>query len=236
MLNGNGVSWRRIVCLANSRKGGGRCLAGKEIVNHKAGGWIRPVGSGRENAVTSEEMTCDDRSEVTPLDVVDVPLDGKAAHEFQVEDYRLARGETLRKRGRLGWKHLQLLVDEREAIWPSHHEQNRGRAKNDRVHRDEAPGFGYSLLFIRVEDLRAHVKEWNGQPSVRGLFVHRGETYDLKITDPVFEEHARLRSEVRIPDAYLCLSLGEPFKQDDMCYKLIATVIDEERAEKGSWE
>lgn len=229
------VRWRRIVCLANSRKGGDRCLAGKEIMNHKVAGWIRPVGSGRENAVTTAERTCDDRSEVDPLDVVDVPLSGRAFHEFQVEDYRLARGELLRKRGRLGWDRLHLLTDDPEAIWPSEHFQNLGRAKNDRVHRGEAARFGHSLLFVRVQDLEVEITEWEGRQSVRGRFEYRSGTYDLKITDPVMAAHAQRTGDLWLSAPYLCLSLGEPFQQDDMCYKLIATVIDKERAESGAW-
>ena len=40
---------KRIVCLANSRKRGGRCVAGKELLaDGRAGGWIRPVSAARK--------------------------------------------------------------------------------------------------------------------------------------------------------------------------------------------
>ena len=45
---------KRIVCLANSRKISGRCIAGREWdENRGAGRWIRPV-SARENQEVSE--------------------------------------------------------------------------------------------------------------------------------------------------------------------------------------
>jgi len=44
---------KRIVCLANSRKLQGRCIAGREIVQGKPGAWIRPV-SAREHEEVSE--------------------------------------------------------------------------------------------------------------------------------------------------------------------------------------
>jgi hypothetical protein len=37
-----------IVCLANSRKAGGRCIAG---VRTDTGAWVRPVSSGREGTL-----------------------------------------------------------------------------------------------------------------------------------------------------------------------------------------
>lgn len=45
---------KRIVCLANSRKHSGRCIAGKEVLAGAYGEWIRPL-SARESAEVSEE-------------------------------------------------------------------------------------------------------------------------------------------------------------------------------------
>ena len=46
--------WKRIVCLANSRKLSGRCVAGREWSEKQgAGDWIRPV-SERDNQAASE--------------------------------------------------------------------------------------------------------------------------------------------------------------------------------------
>ncbi len=45
---------KRILCLANSRKTSGRCIAGREITETGAGAWIRPV-SGRGSGEISEE-------------------------------------------------------------------------------------------------------------------------------------------------------------------------------------
>jgi hypothetical protein len=39
---------KRLVCLANSRKSGGRCIAGRELLTGNLGEWIRPV-SDRKN-------------------------------------------------------------------------------------------------------------------------------------------------------------------------------------------
>ena len=44
---------KRMVCLANSRKLNGRCVAGIELVGDRRIGWIRPV-SDREHGEVSE--------------------------------------------------------------------------------------------------------------------------------------------------------------------------------------
>jgi hypothetical protein len=45
---------RRIVCLANSRKPDGRCVAGKLYAQGKFGAWLRPI-SIREGEELSEQ-------------------------------------------------------------------------------------------------------------------------------------------------------------------------------------
>jgi len=44
---------KRLVCLANSRKLSGRCVAGRELSGGRPIGWVRPV-SARENEEVSE--------------------------------------------------------------------------------------------------------------------------------------------------------------------------------------
>ena len=46
-------SRRQIVCLANSRKPDGRCIAGKLYFQGKFGNWLRPI-SAREGEELSE--------------------------------------------------------------------------------------------------------------------------------------------------------------------------------------
>ena len=41
---------KRVICLANSRKGGQRCVAGRELIEEGVGGWLRPV-SGSDGSI-----------------------------------------------------------------------------------------------------------------------------------------------------------------------------------------
>lgn len=78
---------KRIVCLANSRKMSGRCIAGLEIEGDRIGGWIRPV-SGRP----SEEIALSDRrfengSEPELLDILEIPMLEPRPHSCQIENH-----------------------------------------------------------------------------------------------------------------------------------------------------
>ena len=81
---------KRIVCLANSRKLLGRCIAGREwIEGQGAGAWVRPV-SARENREVSEyERQYEDGSDPRVLDIVDVPVLEPLPNDFQTENWLL---------------------------------------------------------------------------------------------------------------------------------------------------
>ena len=63
---------KRMVCLANSRKLQGRCIAGRELDNGKPIGWIRPIGDRTHEEVTEYERQYEDGSDPRVLDVIDV--------------------------------------------------------------------------------------------------------------------------------------------------------------------
>lgn len=66
---------KRIVCLANSRKEGDRCIAGKELLaGGRIGGWVRPVSDRQDEAVDERERQYEDGGEPGILDVIDVPV------------------------------------------------------------------------------------------------------------------------------------------------------------------
>ena len=54
---------KRIVCLANSRKLNGRCIAGKELLGERPGSWLRPVSAREHEEVSEYERQYSDGSD-----------------------------------------------------------------------------------------------------------------------------------------------------------------------------
>ena len=84
------VAAKRIVCLANSRKEGDRCIAGKELLaDGSPGGWVRPVSDREDEAVNASERQYEDGSEPHLLDAIDVPVRQARPKGHQQENWLL---------------------------------------------------------------------------------------------------------------------------------------------------
>ncbi len=218
---------KRIVCLANSRKMGGRCVAGKELLaDGRTGGWIRPVSDRDHEEVSAYEQQLEDGSEPQLLDVIDVPLLRERPRAYQQENWLLHPRHRWSKAGRITWSNLPQLVDQDETLWINGHSSAKGI--NDRVPDDRAASLDSSLLLVKVArmDVEISYDSANDSYQLRGVFRHNGFMYSLRITDPVSEGAAEeLGAGVVGVDAerFLTVSLGEPF--EGFAYKLIAAII-----------
>ena len=65
---------KTIVCLANSRKLSGRCIAGKELVNSGYGSWIRPVSHRPTEEISEEERRFENGDDPQILDRISIQL------------------------------------------------------------------------------------------------------------------------------------------------------------------
>jgi hypothetical protein len=219
---------KRIVCLANSRKLQGRCVAGKELIDGRPGDWIRPVSARPSEEVSEEERRYEDGTDPRVLDIIDVPLIEPRPTGYQQENWLLDPNFYWEKRGTLAWADLAALRDRRGPLWMNGFHSSNGL--NDRIPLVLATVLRSSLKLIHVEQLEIRVFRpgeafGNQKRRVQGRFSFDGTDYWLWVTEPLVECHclAKPDGEYAAGEAYLTISLGEPYQ--DYCYKLVAAVI-----------
>ncbi len=224
---------KRLVCLANSRKLNGRCVAGIELSGEQRLGWVRPVSVREHEEVSEYERQYEDGSDPRVLDVMDVPLLEARPSGYQQENWLLDPDHYWQKVRRAGWSDLVRLADPMAPLWIDGNSTVNGR--NDRIALAQAGGLGSSLRLLRVDGLTLSVfkpGEAFGNPKrrVQGRFVHHGTEYHLWVTDPGYERKYLLMpdGEYELGEGFLTVSLGEP--HNDACYKLIAAIIERQKS------
>jgi len=219
---------KRIVCLANSTKTGGRCIAGKEFKGRgKYGAWIRPIGGRETDELSISECALEAGAQPKLLDVIEVPFQGATPHNHQSENH-LIYLKPWRKVDKIAWSELKNMTDQPARLWNNHDHTRSGQF--DCMNREDAFSFSTSLALIWVPRLAAEVSPDPRKTTkdYRGSFVYMGDTYKLKITDPAAIESLKGKGDGihEVKDAFLTISLTEPWKKDNnRCYKLIAAII-----------
>jgi hypothetical protein len=221
-----------IVCLANSRKLTGRCVAGKEWDGVKVGPWCRPVSSRERGELTAERWYAKSWRDPRLLDLIELSLIGRHPSGCQSENHLVDTSFRWKFRGGVSAQCLLAALDRPQgALWVNGESTTSGM--NDRVHADIAERQPNSLVLVQPDQLVIKVNTEapntdRARRRVRGHFFLGGYEYILSITDPVVEE-----AMLRHPDGFgtelqrpvLCISLSEKFVAQNACYKLIAGVI-----------
>lgn len=226
---------KRIVCLANSRKLSGRCLAGKELTAAGPGAWLRPVSSRPFEEVSEQERQYEDGSDPQVLDIVDIPLKGPQPKNYQSENWLLDPDHYWVRVGHAEWKGLGRLADDPAVLWLNASSTLAGL--NDRVSELDANQLDASLYLLQIDKLKLRVFAPgaafdNPKRRVQADFKHHKVRYQLWVTDPVVARKylAKEDGEYEIGECFVTVSLGEPHKGD--CYKLVAAVITPDREKK----
>jgi hypothetical protein len=223
---------KRIVCLANSKKMSGRCVAGREVLGGGPGEWVRPVSARPTEEVSEDERQYQDGSDPRVLDVIDVPLIRHHPHGCQTENWLLDADYYWSKVRQVGWMELQQYVENPATLWTNARRTYHGA--NDEILQADADQLPNSLVLIRVPVLELRVFApgadfGNPKRRVQGAFQHRGISYALWVTDPSIERDYKARpdGDYAIDQCCLTISLGEPFetKGHFYRYKLIAAII-----------
>ncbi len=209
----------QLICLANSWRPGGRCIAG---IDRATGAWIRPVPPDTD-AIPEARCTVGETA-LALLDVFNVDVAPPAETPPYQRENRVLRRWNWVVCGRVSAADLEPYIDDSAPIFHNTMDRVVG------VVLDQLPSRDWkSLQLVRPRQLRferaAHdPRRW------RARFRDKANNeYLLKLTDP--EATRRLEAGERIsPHCLLTLSLTRPWTGNDpsglkICYKIVAAVI-----------
>lgn len=209
--------YKEIICLANSRRLQGRCVAGRDI---KTNEWVRPVSSGE--TLTINQIKFKDGSIPKLLDVIRFPCKEQAPLFCQPENILIEKG-IWEKLGRYD-KKIENLCDYPKSLWWND-KPGQDRIEEEFLRKNK---IDQSLFFIKLASviIRRRSRAEYGIKT-RAVFSYNGVEYDLGVTDPDIENEYKEKPcgdyRLNTRQIYLCISLGGPFK--GYCYKLAAGVI-----------
>lgn len=215
-----------MLVLANSRKTGGRCLAGVTVDGFR---WVRPVSAHGQGELNDEECAVDGHMPQL-LEVVTFEHDGPEGDPAQPENVVLTDAEWTSE----GMASPALVHEVAQQVTLTEPPLlvNNGAAVPEHV---AAEGIDASLALVAPTHLRfGHGPEAHQSASgPRALFVWAGAERNLPVTDFVVgpkvlqlpqgvyaPEDLDLRAESALR---LTVSLGIP--HESWCYKLIAAVV-----------
>lgn len=212
-----------VLCLANSTKHGGRCIAGLRL---DTGGWIRPIPGTENNELHPRHFRTADGHEPEPLDSLRIFVDKHQPECHQPENWLLSDEpwELIAS----GWT-KRAVIAINAAIELDGEIFGTSGDSIERATLAESPAVSSLSLLLpnQVEFYRDERKEQQ-----RAAFEFGGTAYDLPVTDPEWCEKIRSQEFKRMPATahidegmrlVFTISLGEPF--EGRCYKLVAAVF-----------
>ncbi|KUF20202.1 hypothetical protein AT728_31100 [Streptomyces silvensis] len=223
---------KRLVCLANSRKHHGRCVAGIDMASNT---WVRPISDRTGHEVAEHERRYGNGAEPRVLDVIEMRLVERRRSGFQRENWLMDPTVRWRRTGRASWDDLRRLEQPAEPLWINSGDDTY-KGVNDRVSVAQAAGLTDSLRLIRVDSVTITVEQAY-DPSrgleVRAGFRHSECAYILRVTDCVYEERFKGRGvgSYRIGESFLTVSLGEEWS--GYYYKMVAAIIERREVRSG---
>ena len=219
--------WKKIICLANSRKISAYCIAGREIIGNRVGPWIRPVSERKDGELTLSDIRTEDRRVPQKMDIIEIPVKSVKPKHYQPENFLIDDRYYFKISGQLDAVRLDGLLDEADSLWMDIDDFG-DKVSECKLETCNAP----SLLLINPENFQ--IKRENyihpagyTKKKVRARFTYNGESYDLGVTDIQIESMYKRKPpgiyQAPYENSCLCISLGEPF--NGYCYKLVASIL-----------
>lgn len=231
-----------IICLANSTKHGGQCIAGLKT---DGSGWLRPVSTRSDGTLYPEHYMLNGDKEPKLFDILEIECIGHRPECHQPENWVISH----KKWKFVGFPNRQQLVDilkpelERASKSPELFRSSDDRVEYTKLEQTPAQ---YSLTLIRPEIISWRTQEYQEKKKYRVSFIFNNISYDLSITDPNWQAQlvqlpvgsysseeviSRLHlTDFSLDGFRLIVSLGEPFipngQHQRFCFKLVAAVIN----------
>jgi hypothetical protein len=209
----------RLICLANSWRPGGRCVAGIDCATGK---WVRPVPH-RGGAIPAERTWLGAQC-LGLLDIVEIQLEAPTFEtRFQCENCKV-RTWNWRLAGRARPADLLKCCAETRTVL-----HGPGKVVEPCLLERLPPQQWASLQLVHVTKVHfdrdtAERSRWHAKFSLSSC----GPDYRIKLTDPDVTLRLNAGEQIK-PECLLTVSLTEPIKVHDkpaLCYKLVAGVIE----------
>ena len=216
------------ICLANSRKLGGSCVAG---IRTDTGAWIRPVSSSAHGELSPAQQRMGNDEEPRLFDLVRVQFTKPVPSYSQPENWLISDipWDLVNRPAPSALSDLLMA-----AVCP---DRFLFGSISDRVAGATlaANPATSSLTLIRPQRLRWFTDSYMRKKKARAQFYIGDSYYNLGVTDPSFEPklksladgyHEPVEVGLRNNDGVaFTISLSEPADFDQNCYKLVAAVL-----------
>lgn len=229
---------KTILVLANSTKKGGRCVAGRELIENDSDGytigpWIRPIDAHGAEGTIDERRTVINGRTLLPLEIIEVSCTGSANDPLHPEDWTIDRATVWTRVEDARPDALAVIEDDAGDLWGP------ASASSRRV----APVPGTPTLKLIRPRGKVTVTAYKDEPPWGGVkfrryidIEHDGVTHRLPIDDPEFIKRHKLDATT-IADRHIqfdldpkktvvVASLTPPFSHDGLQYKIAATILE----------
>jgi hypothetical protein len=224
-----------VVCLSNSRKTSGRCVAGKRTSDQS---WVRPVSNRPDHEISENELRYQDGKTAQLLDIIEIPCIQLQPQGYQSENVVIDDQYYWEKKARASWQDIVVLVEQDADLWVNGYSAYKNQ--NNRIPEAFLDRDAGSLRLIELDEIVLHAGPkapafGNMKPSVRASFEYGGQDYKLDVTDRDFERACLKKGEGEYPlrSVIACISLSQPHTNQNgetFAYKLVASIITKDRA------
>ena len=204
----------KLLCLANSYKEGGRCIAGvmldehnNPIIENNQPIWIRPIFKAKNGQIPNELCVT-----ITPLDIIEIDNTNKIGTGYQLENTTF-KEDKITIVARADNSILSNLYSSTEFIF-----NNNKKAFTE----DTIKEVNHSLILIKVSDFNIIEKTY---PKIRIEINYKNNCYDLPVTDPVFLNNYKKNKDIldNIENINVVLSIGAV--HNGFYNKLVSSII-----------